>query len=72
MPFTGSAAAILYQNLYTYLHGNLAVADFEFELNSAQGPALLEANLQKVLSELSGGSLAGYFFFLLSSFTEIL
>jgi hypothetical protein len=62
MPFTGSAAAVIYQNLYTYLHGNLAVADFDFELHTGQGAAQLEANLQKIVHELNGGSLQRYFF----------
>ena len=63
MPYTGSAAAVIYQNLYTYLQGNLAVADFDFELDSAQGPPQLQANLHKIATELNSGSLERYCFY---------
>lgn len=57
MPYTGSAAAVISNHLCSYLKGNLAVADFEFELGSDQSLALLKKNLHKIFSEIDGGRL---------------
>jgi hypothetical protein len=57
MPYLGSAAAVVSNHLCTYLLGNLAVADFEFELESNHGLAALEANLGKIMAEVNDGCL---------------
>jgi len=61
----GSAAVLAYNYLFPYLEGNLALADFEFELGSGQGLAALQANLQKIAAELNGGCLQRYDFYFL-------
>jgi hypothetical protein len=71
MPYIGSAAAVIHNHLYTYLKGNLVVADFEFQLGSNHGIAVLEANLNKIVTELDGGSLQRYcFYFSLRKFSD--
>ena len=72
MPYIGSAAAVVSNHIYTYLYGNLAVADFEFELYSDQGLAVLQENLLKIVTELNGGCLERYcFYFSLPNLSDV-